>query len=466
MKRPFNIALLSGVALGAASCSEGVSEKPLNILLINIDDLGWSDLTFQGSTFYETPNIDKLRSEGVFFDNGYAAAANSAPSRSSMLTGVYAPRHGVYTVNPADRGKAKDRKLISAENREFPRAEFELISERLQANGYNTCQVGKWHLGDDSAEQGFDLNIGGYAKGHPDSYFSPYNNPHLTDGEDGEFLTDRITTEAIKFLESGRDKSKPFFLYYATYAVHTPIQPKPELVGRYEEKEANEAHYNAKYAALIESMDQNVGRLLEALRETGEEDNTVIIFTTDNGGLYSVSKQWPLRAGKGSFYEGGIRVPFIVKWNGHTTPNTTNHTPVSQMDLYPTILSLTGVTNEGLVLDGVDICEMIVGKRDIDERSIYWHFPAYLEGGNSECTDSIFRSRPVSVVRRGDWKLIHNYESGINELYNIKDDISEKSDLAKVNKAMCDQLYGDLQAWLKSVDAPCDFKLNPKYQGE
>lgn len=449
--------------MGFSSCANN-RDASLNILLINIDDLGWSDLSFQGSTFYESPNIDKLRSESLFFSNGYAAAANSAPSRSSMLTGVYSPRHGVYTVGNPDRGKAQDRKLISAKNQDFPDPSYELLTERMQSGGYNVCHVGKWHLGDDPTEQGVDINIGGYAKGHPSSYFSPYKNPFLSDGEDGEYLTDRLADEAINFLSTTRDKDKPFFLYYATYAVHTPLQAKPELIAKYEAKEGKtDEHNNPKYAAMIESVDHSIGRVLDYLDESGLAKNTVVILTSDNGGLYSVSKQHPLRAGKGSFYEGGIRVPFMIRWKGHTKPNSTNDIPVSQLDLYPTILDITKVNNEGLSLDG----ESLVGVIDRDEelgRFLYWHFPAYLEAGGPESTDPTFRSRPVSVVRGGDWKFIYNYETGVRELYNLRDDISEQNNLAKENTAFSNIMYKNLQKWLKDMNAPTTFELNPKYK--
>ncbi|MFI3305270.1 MAG: sulfatase [Rikenellaceae bacterium] len=465
MKRSTSTLLLSGVVLGSFSCS-AESNTPLNILLINVDDLGWSDLSFMGSTFYESPNIDQLRSESLYFPNGYAAAANSAPSRSSMLTGVYSPRHGVNTVNPSNRGKAQDRKFTAPASSDFPDPSYELLTERMQAGGYNVCHVGKWHLGDNpQIDQGVDTNIGGYSKGHPNSYFSPYNNPHLSDGENGEYLTDRLGDEVINFLSTTRDKTKPFFLYYATYSVHTPLQAKPELVEKYNAKEGKtDEHYNPKYAAMIESVDNSIGRVLEYLDESGLSKNTVVIFTSDNGGLYSVSKQHPLRAGKGSFYEGGIRVPFMVRWCGNTTPNSTDESVVSQIDLYPTILDITGVSNEGLALDGTSLRGVLDGSQSLAERSLYWHFPAYLQGGSKESTDPIFRSRPVSVVRRGEWKLIHNYESGTNELYNLHDDLSERTDLSSREHKKCDELYSDLQRWLSDVDAYTEFESNPKYQ--
>ncbi|MFR9579023.1 MAG: sulfatase [Rikenellaceae bacterium] len=466
LKSQLTTAGVLSVSLLSTNCASNgeTTTQRLNVVLINIDDLGWTDLSFMGSDYYETPNIDRLRSEGVYFSNAYAAAANSAPSRSSMLTGVYSSRHGVYTVDPADRGKAKDRKLISAANRLTPDPKYKLLTETMQESGYRTCMVGKWHVGEDPTKQGVDVNVAGCLKGHPKSYTSPYKNPAITDGEDGEFLTDRLAAEAVKFMETCKGGDAPFFLYFATYAVHTPLQPKPELAAKYAEKEGTAEHHNNKYAALVETMDTNVGVVLDYLRSSGLDKNTVIVLTSDNGGVYDISKQHPLRAGKGSFYEGGIRVPMIVVWDGHTAANTTCDTPVSQMDLYPTLLDIVGVSDEGLNLDGEVITSQIEGKAAATERALYWHFPAYLQGGNEETTDPIFRSRPVSVIRKGDWKLIYNYESETAELYNLSNDLSERNDLATTDCAKATQMQQELFTWLRSVDAPTEFELNPKYQ--
>ncbi|MFI3295335.1 MAG: sulfatase [Rikenellaceae bacterium] len=463
-----NQLLLSSLALPLALCAcQEKEQKAPNILLINIDDLGWSDLSFNGSTYYETPNIDKLRAEGVYFPNAYAAASNSAPSRASLMTGVYAARHGVYTVNPADRGAAKDRKLIAAQNSKTPDTQFKLLPQTLKENGYTTCHVGKWHLGDNPLEQGIDVNIAGNIKGHPASYFSPYKNPNLSDGEAGEFLTDRLTSEAIDFLKN-RDQQKPFFLYFATYAVHTPLQPKKELAQKYAQKQGDEAHSNNRYAALIESTDYNVGRLLTALSELGLDDNTLIIFTSDNGGVYEISKQWPLRAGKGSFYEGGVRIPFIVKWGDRYKENSTNESLISQLDIYPTLMSILGIDADSLGLDGEDMSNQFGDNHSpLLDRSLYWHFPAYLEGAKSSGVffDSVFRSRPVSSMRQGDWKIIYNYESDSTELFNLKEDIAEKTNLTEEYPEKRDQMQKDLKSWLTKLNAPTQFELNPKWEG-
>lgn len=453
-------------ALGAAMPAMAEAARP-NIVLFNIDDLGWSDMSFQGSEFYETPNIDRLRSSSLFFDNGYAAAANSAPSRASMLSGRYAPRHGVYTVGDPARGDAKARKLIPAATKSVLDSSSITILQRLKDVGYTTCHVGKWHVGVDPKDYGADVNIGGTTMGHPNSYFSPYKNPYLEDGPKGEYLIDRLSDEAVGFIESRVESGadNPFFLYYAPYAVHTPLQPKAELAEKYSAKEGNKQHYNVKYAALIESMDCAVGRVMDYLEQSGLIENTVVIFTSDNGGLYSTSKQWPLRAGKGSFYEGGIRVPMLVRWDNVVEPNTTISTPVSQLDIYPTLVDIAQAKVDAeYVLDGESWLRTLrSGRSKLSSRAIYWHFPAYLQSGGPESSDPVFRSRPVSVIRRGDWKLIYNYETGVKELYNLADDISERSDLAESNPKMVDKLYEQLGGWLEQMDAPRDFELNLEY---
>lgn len=434
-----------------------------NIILINVDDLGWSDLSFNGSKYYETPNVDALRERGTFYSDAYACAANSAPSRACMISGQYSPRHGVYTVAPSDRGKSEDRKLIPCETAEVLAPDILTLPQILKENGYQTCMVGKWHLGDDPTTQGFDINYGGYKKGHPNSYFSPYNNPMLKDGPKGEYLADRLGDEASGFLKN-RDKNKPFFLYYATYEVHTPLQAPKDLIEKYEKKVKNDAHFNPIYAAMVEAMDRNVGKVLDMLKELGLEDNTLIIFTSDNGGVYSVSKQWPLRAGKGSFYEGGIRIPLIISWPSKIASNQTNTTPVSQIDIFPTLLSVAKIDKPAdTILDGIDQSNLFFNGVKTD-RSLFWHFPAYLEGGNEETKDQIFRSRPVSVIRKGDWKLIHNLENNELELYNLTDDISEKNNLSTLKKKKARELKKELDKWKLQVNACPLTEQNPEYR--
>lgn len=455
--------ILLHTALVASTLAAGAAERP-NIVLINIDDLGFTDLSFQGSSFYETPNIDRLRAESVFFSNAYAGAANSAPSRAVLMTGHFAPRHGIYTVNPPDRGRAASRALIPAANADTLYNGYPILPLLLQKSGYTTAMVGKWHLGSDPTQQGFDVNVGGGKAGHPKSYFSPYKNPNLQDGEAGEYLTDRLGNEAVRFIES-QQGAKPFFLYYAPYAVHTPLQPKPELLEKYKAKPSTEAHNDPKYAAMIEAVDANVGKILEVLRRNNLEENTLVILTSDNGGVYNISKQWALRAGKGSFYEGGIRVPLLVRWKGQTPTNATIDYPVGQIDLYPTLMALLG--NEAMLpqLDGENLLSYFEsGFPSGDDKRLLWHFPAYLEGGNKETTDGEFRSRPVSVLRKGDWKLIYNYETETSELYNLKEDVSERVDRVAEKPELAATLKSQLFEELDALHAPIHFAPNPKFQ--
>ena len=445
-------------------CSLNKKSKP-NIIYINIDDLGWKDLGFMGSEFYETPHIDNLASEGVVFTNAYAPSANCAPSRASCLTGLYSPRHGIYTVNNSDRGDSRTRKLIPVENRMVLPDSFVTIAENLRQNGYKTAHVGKWHLGNDPKKQGFDVNIAGNKFGHPPSYFSPYKNPNLEDGPDREYLPERMTTEAIQFVKN--NQSRPFFLHLSYYAVHTPLQPKPEKHDKYIEKQGVAGQNNAKYAALVDSVDENVGRLLQSLKNLDLSDNTIILFTSDNGGVNRLTSSAPLRAGKGSYYEGGIRVPLIIKWLGKITPGTTCETPVNGIDFYPTFLEMTRTPKpEGHDLDGVSLMPLLTQTGQIKERPLFWHFPIYLEGGNQETRDPVFRTRPGSVVRLGDWKLHEYFEDGGLELYNLEQDIGETNNLMEKYPEKAKELYERLNSWRKELKAPVPTRLNPEYDEE
>lgn len=452
------------LSLAAPHLYAFTGQRP-NIILINIDDLGWTDLACNGSDYYETPNIDKLRSLGIWFPQAYAGASNSAPSRACMLTGQYSPRHGIYTVGNPDRGKSEYRKLISVPNRTSLPDGFQILTRVLQEAGYQTFHVGKWHVTENPLACGIEKNIAGNHAGHPRSYFAPYRNANLPDGPDGEYLPDRLGKEAVRLIEEA-DCTRPFFLYYATYSVHTPLQAEEYLVRKYKEKSPTEAHNNPVYAAMVEAMDRNVGRVLQAVRENGLEGNTLIILTSDNGGVYNISRQWPLRAGKGSFYEGGIRVPLIIYQKGRFERKEIKNVSVSQLDLFPTLLDLADIPSKSLILDGLSLVGLLEKGEDtrFSDRSLYWHFPAYLEGGNNETTDRRFRSRPVSVIRQGAWKLIENYETGIYELYNISDDIGEREDLSGEYPQKVQELSRNLNRWKQEVHAPIPDRLNPDYR--
>ncbi|KKB46734.1 hypothetical protein HMPREF1212_04230 [Parabacteroides sp. HGS0025] len=444
-----------------------IAQRSPNIVLINIDDLGWTDISSNGCTYYETPHIDDLRKKGIWINEAYSGSSNSAPSRACMLTGMYTPRHGIYTVGTPDRGDTSKRKLITIPNRRVLEPDIQILPQVLKEAGYQTCHIGKWHVTDNPAENGVELNIGGNNAGGTKSHFSPYSNKDLKDGPNGEYLMDRLGNEAVGYIRAV-DKNRPFFLYLATFAVHTPLQADSSLVEKYKRKQTVAGHDNPVYAAMIENMDYNVGKVLAEIKKQGLEDNTLIVFTSDNGGLYRVSCQWPLRAGKGSFYEGGIRIPMIVYQKGRFEAKEIVHIPVSQIDLFPTFLDIAGIKRSDLILDGESLLPLLSEKNTekYQNRPIYWHFPAYLEGNakDTEQTGPYFRTRPVSVVRQGDWKLIENYETGDLELYNINEDISEKEDLAQKNKEKREELRRLLSNWKQQVQAPVPTELNPQYK--
>ena len=437
------------------------NDKP-NIIYINVDDLGWSDLGYQGSTYYETPHIDELAREGMVFSNAYAAASNCAPSRASALSGMATPRHGVYTVNSSERGKASTRKLIPIENTQFIKSNVLTIGSALQKAGYITGTIGKWHISENPLKNGFDINIGGTKAGGPytGGYHSPYKYPNLVNDKPGEYLTDRLTDEAIKFITDYKDT--PFFLYLPYYAVHTPIQAKAEKKAKFKKKKGNDAHNNAAYAAMISSLDDNIGRLMKTLDKLKLNSSTIVIFTSDNGGVYNISKQTPLRAGKGSYYEGGIREPLIIRWTTKISPGKCD-TPVSHLDFYPTIIDITKTELRGIVLDGVSILPLL-SKGRIADRALYWHFPIYLEGGNDQTQDPLFRTRPGSAIRHGDWKLIQYFENNDIELYNLKYDPGEKNNLIKSYESKTAELLKKLEEWRVGIEAPVPSEPNPKFK--
>ena len=441
-------------------------EKP-NIILIVADDLGWTDLSYMGSKYYETPNIDKLSQSGITFFNGYASSANCAPSRATMMSGKYHPSHGIYTVSPSARGLDITRKIIPVKNTENLDLEFFTIAEMLKNEGYINAHVGKWHLGEKGnypMDQGFDVNIGGWESGGPKGgYFSPYSNPNLENGPEGEYLTDRLTNEAINFIDN--NKEERFFLHLAYYSVHTPIQSKIEYSNYFKNKSSDENHNRPDYAGMIRSLDENIGKVLSKIEELNLSEETLIIFTSDNGGIRSISNQNPLRAGKGSYYEGGIRVPMIFSWKGKLETNKKSFERISNIDFYPTIKNIIGHKNKNLKLDGLDLNPIFRGKK-LKERALFFHFPVYLEAYNvqkDDGKDPLFRTRPGSVIIKGDWKLHHYFEDNELELYNLSDDMSESKNLSKINKEITTRLYNDLDVWRTSNNAPIPSDKNPKY---
>ena len=439
-------------------------DKP-NIILIVADDLGWSDLSYMGSEYYETPNIDKLSKSGMTFYNGYASSANCAPSRATMLSGKYHTEHGIYTVRNSDRGSRKTRKIIPIETKTTLDLDFFVIPEMLKEVGYTNGHFGKWHLGDvgfHPEQSGFDVNIGGNRHGGPGGYFAPYPNPELENEPKGEYLTDRIGDEVVKFIDINKENN--FFAYVPFFSVHTPIQSKPDYQKKYSNKESNEYHNRPDYAGMIQSLDENIGKILDKIDTLNLSENTLIIFTSDNGGIRAISNQYPLRAGKGSYYEGGIKVPMIFSWKGKIEAETDSYERISNLDFYPTIKNLVGY-KESIDLDGEDLTPIFKGEK-LKKRELYFHFPIYLEPYRVQLdsgTDPLFRTRPGTVIIKDNWKLHHYYEDNKFELYNLEKDISESKNLVEINKEKKTELLMDLNNWRKAKNAPIPSKLNPYY---
>jgi len=457
-----SLAAAAAVLPRPASAAEKNSRP--NIVYINMDDLGWMDVAYMGSKFYETPNIDRLASEGMIFTNAYSNAANCAPSRACVMSGQYAPRHGIYTVGSSERGSARTRKLIPTKNRTSLPDENVTIAEALKTAGYITATMGKWHLGADPKTQGFDVNVAGGSAGHPSTYFSPYRNRRLPDGPKGEHLPHRLTSEAIKFIEA--NKARPFFLYLPYFSVHTPIQAPKDITAKYKTKGPAGGQGHAAYAAMIESADTNIGRLMKKIDQLGLRENTVVIFTSDNGGVVKISSQAPARAGKGSYYEGGIREPLIVRWPEKIKPGAKCDTPVIGIDFYPTLLEMTGAKKPaGKLLDGVSLMPLLTQSGKLPERALFWHFPIYLQNYSSAdgARDPLFRTRPGCVVRAGDWKLHEYFEDGGLELYNLADDLGERNNLADKMPDKTKELHDIMLRWRKQTKAPVPTEKNPKY---
>ncbi len=436
-----------------------------NIVLINIDDLGWKDLGYMGSAYYETPNIDRLASESIMFTNAYAGAANCAPSRACLLSGLNTPRHGVYTVSSSDRGDARTRRIIPIKNTEHLTDELYTLPKMLKSAGYVTGNFGKWHVGNNPSKQGIDHNVGGSTKGNPGKrgYFSPYNIDFIEDGPEGEYLTDRLANEVISFMENHKDTT--FFAYVPFYTVHSPIMGKEALVKKFKKKQGSNGQNNAEYAAMVASMDENVGKILQRLSDLGLEKNTLVIFTSDNGGIRAISQQNPLRAGKGSYYEGGIRVPLLIKWPDHVKPGVKNINPVSNLDFYATLQDIVQPQKKAPFLDGISLLPQL--KKDtIIKRDLYFHFPIYLQAYRSvkdDARDPLFRTRPGSVIISGKWKLHEYFEDGALELYNLKEDIGERNNLAKQYPKKVNELYQKLQKWRKETNAAIPSQPNSQY---
>lgn len=463
MKKAASILLWLLLAALVSSCQQAVLRPP-NVVLIVADDLGWKDVGFMGSDYYETPHLDLLAGEGMVFGQAYASAANCAPSRACLMSGMYTPAHGVYTVSPSERGDPRTRRLIPARNADSLRHEFYTLAEALRDRGYATANIGKWHLGKDPRTQGMDVNVGGSIWGHPGSYFAPYKKPDLTAPE-GEYLTDRLTAEALSFIRE--NQADPFFLYLPYYAVHTPIQAKPALEEKYRKKGGRACQSNAAYAGMVDNLDRCIGLLLKQIEDLDLDEHTLFIFTSDNGGIRRISCQDPLRAGKGSYYEGGIRVPLVFRWPGKIKAGSRSDQAVINLDFFPTLLDISGGAKTELELDGVSLWPLLSGRtRNLEERSLFFHFPIYLQAyraGYDDGRDPLFRTRPGSVILEGEWKLHYFYEDGAVELYNLADDPGETKDQSHINTSKSEELLGRLKAWLAEEHAPVNFEKNPEF---
>jgi arylsulfatase A-like enzyme len=432
-------------ATNPSSASSSAGSRP-NIVFVLADDLGYQDLGSYGHSLHETPHIDSLARGGVRFTQAYANAPNCAPSRASLMSGRLSPAHGIYTVGSSARGKKANRQLVPPPNTRILAEDFVTLAERLQTAGYATGHFGKWHLGQDPRTQGFDVNVGGNLLGHPKSYFSPYRNPQLEDGPEGEYLTDRLTNEALSFIE--QHKNGRFFVYLSHFAVHTPIQARKDLLERHDEDTPKRV---ARYAAMVDSLDQSVGRILTRLDELKLSKNTLFVFFSDNGGHGAWTSHAPLRGSKGMLYEGGIRVPLILRWPAQLAAGQTNDNPVQGTDLYPTLCAAAGIElPEDARLAGLDLLPHLMGNRELPKRPLYWHFPAYLEGYRK---GELWRTTPASALRLGRYKLIEFFEGPRLELYDLVRDPSEAENLVGARPLLAERLYRRLRSWRKQSKA-------------
>ncbi len=431
-----------------------ISSTP-NVIVILADDLGWTDLGCFGSDLYETPYLDVFASEGIKFTQNYSACTVCSPTRAAMLTGKYPARLHITDWIP---GQMPDNPMLLVPDwTKFLPHEEVTLAEVLKSAGYSTATIGKWHLGTQShypETQGFDLNIAGSDKAAPPSFHAPWKIPTIAEGRDGEYLTDRLAEEAVKIIEESPDK--PFFLYLPHFAVHTPIQGRADIVAKYQSKlKLHHRHRNIEYAAMVESLDAAVGSVLSKLKDLELDDRTIVIFTSDNGGLITreTTTNAPLRYGKASAYEGGVRVPMIIRWPGVIQPGRVSDTPVITMDIYPTVLELAGIANlksssstGDSGMDGQSLVPLLRESGKISDRDLFWHYPHhqhYQLGG----------TMPYGAVRSGDFKLIEFFNDMHVELYDLAHDTGEERDLSNLQPERTAKLRERLHAWRAQVGA-------------
>lgn len=457
MKR-FLLLLLLAFAAGFFQARLRAEEGRLNVVLILVDDLGWTDLGCFGSDLYQTPHIDALARDGMRFTQAYSACTVCSPTRASILTGKYPARLHITDWIPG-RPPVNPRLLVPEWTKYLPLEET-CLAEVFKAAGYRTASIGKWHLGDEAffpEKHGFDVNVAGLNLGSPaNGYFVPWKIATLPEGKDGDYLTDRLGQEAVKFIEASKDQ--PFFLYLPHFGVHTPIQGKPALVEKYKAiTRAGKRHQNSHYAAMIESVDDSVGLIRAKLQELGLSSRTMIVFTSDNGGHIPTTSNAPLRVGKGSCYLGGTRVPTLISWPGVTKPGSVCDAPVISMDYYPTVLEAAGVADAvAHQPDGVSLVPLLKQpEAGLPREALFWHYPhyqLYQQGGTT----------PYSAVISGGWRLVEFLADQKTELYHIAEDISESRDLAATEPAMLAKMRGLLNEWRQEVGAQMPAK-NPAY---
>lgn len=453
----------SGEMLLESSATEKPNVEKPNIILIFADDLGWQECGFTGSDYNETPHLDRLAKQGMVFTQAYAAAGNCAPSRACLLSGQYTPRHGVYAVGSTDRGPAERMRLVPIKNRSgLPADEFTL-PKALKSAGYTTGMFGKWHLDGKGGSQ-------------PHDHFDVVQvDGHSWKGRDeqdpkGAFS---IAAAACDFIEKNR--RGPFFAYLPHYAIHSGLQSRPATLEKFKKKMPGKSPSDPAVAACLADLDESIGIVLKKLDDLGLAENTLVVFTSDNGGTH-VSQE-PLRGKKGCYYEGGIREPMIVRWPGVASAGTTCDVPVINVDFYATFAAVAGAKLPAdRLLDGVNLAPLFAGEKRLDRPAIFWHFPGYLDGPVPRGRDPLFRTRPVSVIRKGDWKL-HLYheewqldggraklaENNAVELYHLAADPGEHRNLAASEPQQRDELVDDLLAWIKRVPAPLPSDPNPRW---
>ena len=434
------------------------AQRP-NIVFILADDLGYTDMSCYGSKYYETPNIDRLAAKGIRFTSGYTCGPNCAPTRAALMSGQYGPRTGIYTVGGIERFDWRSRPLRPVDNVTQLPLNKTTIAQTLKNAGYATAMFGKWHLGENGAyhpsQRGFDEAIVSMGE-----HFNFVTHPPV-EYPKGIYLADFLTDKAEDFIR--RHKEGPFFLYLPHFAVHSPHEAKTNLIAKFKPKPPVGGHNNPTYAAMIASVDESVGRVVQLLEELKIAKQTLVIYSSDNGGVGGyvregikqagdITDNAPLRGGKGMLYEGGIRVPYIFRWPGRIPEGTTCDEPINSVDLYPTLLEVAGVpAPPGYRLDGVSYLKLLTsgGQEALGREAVYWHFPGYLGAGVGH-----WRTTPAGAIRAGDWKLQEFFEDGRIELYNLRNDLSQTNNLAARMPDKANALHNQLVAWRESIKAP------------